>query len=185
MVCGLSVWGTDDGMTAEQSDIVVRRVYDDDVRDGAALRGQVFLVDGMWPRGMGKDELALDGWLRDLAPSKQLRQWFGHRADRWEGFRERYRQELERNPHALQPLLAAVRRGSVTLLFATKETEHNNAIALRDYLTGTLGAGGGGDRPRERGGGRTKAQLYAQARARGIRGRSTMSKQELRRQLAR
>ncbi len=131
-------------MAAKQDDIVVRRVYDDDVRDGSALRGQVFLVDGMWPRGVRKDELPIDGWLRDLAPSAQLRKWFGHRADRWEGFRERYRQELEDKPQALEPLLDAARRGPVTLLFATKDTEHNNAVALRDYLAGTLGQRGDG-----------------------------------------
>lgn len=163
-------------MAANHSDITVRRVYDDDVRDGSALRGQVFLVDGMWPRGVRKDELPLDGWLRDLAPSKNLRQWFGHRAERWEGFRERYRQELENNPTALQPLLDAIRRGPVTLLFATKETEHNNAVALREYLTGTLGT-------REHAGEPTKAQLYARAKARGIGGRSKMTKHELEQQL--
>lgn len=174
-------------MTAKQSDIVVRRVYDEDVRDGSALRGRVFLVDGMWPRGVRKDELALDGWLRDLAPSKNLRQWFAHRADRWEGFREHYRQELESKPQALQPLLEAVGRGPVTLLFATRETERNNAVALRDYLTGALGRGAGGQRhgrrEEQRAGGRSKAQLYAQAKSRGIPGRSRMSKQQLQQQV--
>lgn len=126
-------------MTARRTDIDVRRVYDSDVRDGSALRGSVFLVDGMWPRGVRKDELDLDGWLRDLAPSSQLRKWFGHRADRWEEFRERYHQELADKPQALDPLLDAARRGPVTLLFATKETEYNNAVALRDYLTEKLG----------------------------------------------
>lgn len=125
-------------MTARRTDIDVRRVYDSDVRDGSALRGSVFLVDGMWPRGVRKDELDLDGWLRDLAPSSQLRKWFGHRADRWEEFREHYHQELEDKPQALNPLLDAARRGPVTLLFATKETTHNNAVALRDYLTEKL-----------------------------------------------
>ncbi len=174
-------------MAAKQSDIVVRRVYDEDVRDGSALRGRVFLVDGMWPRGVRRDELALDGWLRDLAPSKQLRQWFAHRADRWESFREHYRQELDSEPHALQPLLEAVGSGPVTLLFATKETEHNNAVALRDYLTGALGRSAGGQRrgrgQGQRADGGTKAQLYAQAKRRGIPGRSRMSKQQLRQQL--
>lgn len=169
----------------KQHDVVVRRVYDDAVRDGSALHGQVFLVDGMWPRGVRKDELPLDGWLRDLAPSKQLRQWFAHRADRWEGFRERYRQELESNPDALRQLLDASRRGPVTLLFATKETEHNNAVALRDYLTGALEPGEDTGQRGDSEAGPTKAQLYAQAKARGLRGRSTLSKQELRQRLAR
>ncbi|WP_019808313.1 DUF488 domain-containing protein [Saccharomonospora halophila] len=126
-------------MAVTADDIAVRRVYDADVRDGSARRGRVFLVDGMWPRGVRKDELALDGWLRDLAPSSELRKWFGHRADRWAEFRERYRRELDDNPEGLATLRQALEHGPVTLLFATKETEHNNAVALRDYLTGALG----------------------------------------------
>lgn len=125
-------------MGKQEPDIAVRRVYDSDVRDGSALSGAVFLVDGMWPRGVKKDELALDGWLRDLAPSSELRKWFSHRADRWDGFRESYRAELDDKPQALQPLLDAARKGPVTLLFATKETEHNNAVALREYIQDTL-----------------------------------------------
>lgn len=121
-----------------RTDIDVRRVYDTDVRDGSALRGTVFLVDGMWPRGVKKDELAVDGWLRELAPSSDLRKWFGHRADRWQGFRERYRQELDDKSEELAPLLDAARTGPVTLLFATTETEHNNAVALREYVQDML-----------------------------------------------
>lgn len=129
-------------MAATKADITVRRVYDSDVRDGSALRGTVFLVDGMWPRGVPKDDLPIDGWLRDVAPSADLRKWFGHRADRWDGFRERYRRELDTKPDAVAPLLGAARQGPVTLLFATKETEHNNAVALREYLHDTLRANG-------------------------------------------
>lgn len=127
--------------TRKKADIDVRRVYDDAVRDGSGLRGSVFLVDGMWPRGMKKEELALDGWLRDLAPSSELRKWFSHRADRWDGFKKSYRRELDGKPEALAPLLDAARRGPVTLLFATRETEHNNAVALREYVQDTLGKG--------------------------------------------
>lgn len=125
-------------MTRKDADIDVRRVYDADVRDGSGLRGTTFLVDGMWPRGVKKDELPIDGWLRDLAPSSELRKWFGHRADRWDGFCTSYRQELDDKPEALAPLLDAARNGPVTLLFATKETEHNNAVALREYVRDTL-----------------------------------------------
>lgn len=125
-------------MARSRPDIDVRRVYDDDVRDGSALRGSVFLVDGMWPRGVKKDELGIDEWLRDLAPSSELRKWFGHRTDRWDGFRERYHRELDGKPESLAPLLDAARRGPVTLLFATKETEHNNAVALGEYVRDVL-----------------------------------------------
>lgn len=125
-------------MAGAQPDIDVRRVYDDDVRDGSALRGAVFLVDGMWPRGVKKDALGIDGWLRDLAPSADLRKWFAHRADRWEGFRAGYRRELDDKQESLAPLLDAARRGPVTLLFATKERELNNAVALREYVQDAL-----------------------------------------------
>lgn len=125
-------------MARVQPDIEVRRVYDDDVRDGSALRGSVFLVDGIWPRGVKKDELRIDGWLRDLAPSSGLRKWFGHRAERWDEFRTHYHGELDDEPESLATLLDAARRGSVTLLFATKERELNNAVALRDYVHATL-----------------------------------------------
>ncbi|MFD8532669.1 DUF488 domain-containing protein [Streptosporangium canum] len=114
-------------------DIVIRRVYDAEPGEGAA-----FLVDGMWPRGVRKEDLTLDGWVRDVAPSPELRRWFGHRPERFEEFRLRYRQELDRAPAALRPLLEAARRGSVTLLYAAKDTEHNNAVVLRDYLRDRL-----------------------------------------------
>lgn len=116
------------------ADIDIRRVYDSNVRDGSALRGATFLVDGMWPRGVRKDELELDGWLKGLAPSSNLRKWFGHRADRWETFRQRYREELDGAPEALAPLMEAARRGPVTLLYQARDTEHNNAVVLREYV---------------------------------------------------
>lgn len=117
-------------------DIAIRRVYDAEPTEGA-----VFLVDGMWPRGVRKEDLKLDGWVRDVAPSPDLRRWFGHRPERFEEFRLRYRQELDRAPDALRPLLEAARRGPVTLLYAAKDTEHNNAVALRDYLRDRLTTG--------------------------------------------
>lgn len=108
---------------------------------GARRRGAAFLVDRVWPRGVKKDELQLDGWVRDVAPSTALRKWFGHREDRWEEFRERYRAELDQEGDALTPLLEAARRGPVTLLFSAKDTEHNNAVVLREYLRERLGEG--------------------------------------------
>jgi len=96
--------------------------------------GAVFLIDRMWPRGVRKEDLPLTGWLRDLAPSAELRTWFGHDPARWERFRERYREELARAGDALDPLLEAARQGPVTLLYAAKDTEHNNALVLRDHL---------------------------------------------------
>ncbi|MEV7010910.1 DUF488 family protein [Streptosporangium sp. NPDC051022] len=116
-------------------DITVSRVYDTE-----PVKGAVFLVDGMWPRGVRKEDLKLDGWTRDVAPSSDLRRWFGHRPERFDEFRTRYLQELEANPEAVRPLLEAARRGPVTLLYAAKDTEHNNAVVLREYLRDRLAA---------------------------------------------
>jgi GMP synthase (glutamine-hydrolysing) len=101
----------------------------------AAPDGARFLVDRLWPRGVKKETLRLDGWLRDVAPSDALRRWFGHAPERWPEFRRRYFAELDRRADALQPILAAAARGPVTLLFAARDPERNNAVALRDYLT--------------------------------------------------
>jgi len=78
--------------------------------------------------------LRLDGWLKDVAPSAVLRRWFGHEPARWPEFRRRYFAELARHPETWQPLLAEAARGSLTLLFSARDTAHNNAAALRDYL---------------------------------------------------
>lgn len=102
--------------------------------DAGAPAGAVFLVDRVWPRGVRKDDLDMDGWLRDVAPSDDLRRWFGHRPERFEEFRDRYRRELDERPDALRPLLEAARRGRVTLLYGARDTEHNQAVVLRDYL---------------------------------------------------
>lgn len=128
-------------MDTAQIDIEVRRVYDEAVRDGSATRGrQVFLVDRVWPRGVRKAELGLDAWLRQVAPSGELRRWFGHDPARWEGFRDRYRAELAEEPEGMDVLVEAARQGPVTLLFAASDTERNNAVVVRSYLMERLGA---------------------------------------------
>jgi uncharacterized protein YeaO (DUF488 family) len=108
--------------------------------DGAGP-GRRFLVDRLWPRGVRKDALPLDGWLRDVAPSAELRRWFGHDVERWPEFRRRYLAELEEAPDAVRPLLEAAREGDVTLLYAARDAEHNNAVVLREHLLATLGGG--------------------------------------------
>ncbi|GAA4607805.1 DUF488 domain-containing protein [Actinoallomurus liliacearum] len=115
--------------------IEIRRVYDE-AEDG---EGAVFLVDRMWPRGVRKADLKIDGWLRDVAPSSDLRQWFGHRAERFAEFAERYRRELDERPEAERPLLEAAEKGPVTLLYSARDTEHNQAVVLRDHLRDRLG----------------------------------------------
>ncbi|MEV4219062.1 DUF488 family protein [Nonomuraea sp. NPDC049725] len=109
--------------------IEIQRVYDHEPAEGA-----VFLVDRMWPRGVRKDDLRLDGWARDAAPSTELRKWFGHRPERFAEFAERYREELAGRDDAVRPLLDAAAKGRVTLLYGAKDTEHNQAVVLRDYL---------------------------------------------------
>lgn len=115
--------------------IYLQRVYDD---AAGRARGPRFLVERLWPRGVRKSELHLDGWLREAAPSSDLRKWFGHDPARWEEFRRRYFAELEANPTAWEGLLAAARRGDVTLAFSSRDTVRNNALALRDYLESKL-----------------------------------------------
>ncbi|MFC3994506.1 DUF488 domain-containing protein [Nocardiopsis sediminis] len=97
-------------------------------------RGRVFLVDRLWPRGVRKEALSLDGWPKEAAPSNELRKWFGHDPAKWDEFRRRYVAELESRPEALDPLLEAVRQGPVTLLYGAKDPEHNQAVVLRDHL---------------------------------------------------
>ena len=96
--------------------------------------GRRFLVERLWPRGMKKQDLELDAWLKDVAPSTELRRWFGHRPERWNEFRRRYLQELDAHPEALQPILEASKKHTVTLLYSARDVEHNGAIVLRDYL---------------------------------------------------
>lgn len=110
--------------------IEVQRVYE----HGPAGRGRRFLVDRLWPRGVRKENLPLDGWLKDVAPSDRLRRWFGHDPRRWDEFVRRYGAELDEHPEAWKPLRDAARRGRVVLLFGAKDEEHNNAVALREYL---------------------------------------------------
>ena len=109
--------------------IDIVRVYDD-----GESRGRRFLVDRLWPRGVAKSDLHLDGWLKDAGPSDELRRWFGHDPQRWDEFRVRYTAELDARPEAWQPLLEAAREGDITLLYGAKDTEHNQAVVLRDHL---------------------------------------------------
>jgi uncharacterized protein YeaO (DUF488 family) len=88
----------------------------------------------VWPRGIAKDYLRIDAWLKDLAPSTGLRKWFGHDPAKWDEFRKRYARELEQHADALEELVAQARAGHVTLVFGAKDVEHNNAVALKEQL---------------------------------------------------
>ncbi len=100
--------------------------------------GPRFLVDRLWPRGLSKERLHLSAWLKDVAPSTALRHFYDHQPERWETFTRRYRAELSDNGDALAPLLEAARQGTVTLVYAAKDPEHNNAQVLKEYLEETL-----------------------------------------------
>ena len=96
--------------------------------------GTRFLVERLWPRGIRKADLPLDGWLKDVAPSTELRRWFAHDPRKWSEFRRRYGLELRRKASYLEPLVTAARRGPTTLVYSARDTEHNAAVVLRDYL---------------------------------------------------
>jgi uncharacterized protein YeaO (DUF488 family) len=96
--------------------------------------GTRFLVERLWPRGVKKTSLKFNGWLKDAAPSTELRKWFSHDPAKWDEFRRRYFAELEANPDAWRPILEAARRGTVTLIYSSHDTEHNNAVALAEFL---------------------------------------------------
>ena len=98
------------------------------------LDGYRVLVDRRWPRGIRKTDLVLDAWEKDLAPSDGLRRWFAHDPGKWSEFQKRYRAELQANPAAWKPILEAARHGTVTLIYSARDTEHNSALLLKDFL---------------------------------------------------
>lgn len=108
----------------------IKRVYDPPARDD----GQRVLVDRLWPRGLRKDEARIDLWLKDIAPSHELRRWFGHEPDKWREFKTRYFRELKQHQDAVDELKKLTKAGRLTLLYAAKDMENNNAAALKEYL---------------------------------------------------
>ncbi|MCP5066850.1 MAG: DUF488 domain-containing protein [bacterium] len=108
----------------------VKRVYD----APASSDDRRVLVDRVWPRGLSKEAAKLDAWIKDVAPSAELRKWFGHEPSRWVSFKHRYFHELDGQQEALEELLKACSGRTVTLLFAAKDSAHNNAVALQKYL---------------------------------------------------
>jgi uncharacterized protein YeaO (DUF488 family) len=110
--------------------IHLKRAYDAPAQsDGCRV-----LIDRIWPRGVTKDHLKLDLWMKDLAPSTDLRKWFGHDPEKWEEFKKRYARELEQRADALEQLVERAKTGRVTLVFGAKDTEHSNATALKEHL---------------------------------------------------
>lgn len=110
--------------------IKTKRVYEPVSRaDGTRL-----LVERLWPRGLSKLELRADAWIKEVDPSTELRKWFSHDPAKWRQFRTRYFRELDRRPESWQPILSAARDGTVTLVYSSHDTQHNNAVALQEYL---------------------------------------------------
>ncbi len=107
--------------------IRLRRVYEPSGGD----EGRLFLVERLWPRGIRKEALQVEAWVKDAAPSTALRRWYGHDPQKWPEFQRRYRHELAASPAAWQPLLEAARHGPVTLLYSARDTERNSALSQR------------------------------------------------------
>lgn len=110
--------------------IQIKRAYD----PPAKADGSRILVERLWPRGIKKEALKMDAWLKAVAPSTELRKWFNHDPANWPEFQRRYQEELGQHSEAWQPILDAAARGKVTLLFSSHEAEHNNVVALKSYL---------------------------------------------------
>ena len=108
----------------------LKRAY----QPGTRSDGTRILVERLWPRGLSNETLRVDAWLKDVGPSTELRQWFSHDPEKWPRFRARYFRELDSRPEAWRPIVTAARRGAVTLVYSSRDTEHNNAVALKDYL---------------------------------------------------
>ena len=122
-------------MSQHESKVALKRVYEQaETRDGTRV-----LVDRLWPRGLSKERAHVDVWLKEVAPSNELRRWFGHDPDKFADFQRRYEAELasESDKEALSKLRALLKHGPVTLVFAAHDTEHNNAVVLRDLLMRT------------------------------------------------
>ena len=110
--------------------IKLKRAYEPVSRNDGAR----FLVERLWPRGISKAKLWIDAWLKEVGPSTELRKWFNHDPAKWGKFRQRYFRELDSRPQAWQPIVSAARRGSVTLVYSSHDTQHNNAVALQEYV---------------------------------------------------
>lgn len=114
--------------------VQLKRVYDKrEPHDGVR-----FLVERLWPRGVRKTDVHMDGWQKEVGPSDHLRKWFSHDPAKWIDFQHKYFAELDQRPDAWQPILDAAERGTVTLLYSSHDTEHNNAVALKSFLEAKL-----------------------------------------------
>ncbi len=110
--------------------IQLKRAYD----RPSQTDGKRILVDSIWPRGLSREKAKIDLWLKDIAPSKELRKWFGHDPNKWQGFQSSYFQELKNKLEQVNALIELIKQGPVTLVYAAKDTKYNNAVALKIFL---------------------------------------------------
>ena len=110
--------------------IHIKRAYDPPSRSD----GKRILVDRLWPRGVKKEALALDGWMKEIAPSPELRTWFGHKPERFEEFRKRYRAELKKHPELVAELRGLAKAGTLTLVYGARDEVHNGAVVVKEVV---------------------------------------------------
>lgn len=112
--------------------IRIKRVYEQpDDEDGVRI-----LIDRLWPRGLTKEKASIDLWLKDIAPSTELRKWFGHDPGKWAEFQQRYLCEIRENDEQVRLLRQEIKKGTVTLVYGARDTEHNDAVVLQEFLSG-------------------------------------------------
>lgn len=109
----------------------IKRVYEKPTKQD----GKRILVDRLWPRGLTKEKADIDLWLKEIAPSTELRKWFGHDPAKWKEFRKQYQKELNNNKEQVSLLREQLKKGTVTLVYAAKDEEHNEALVLKEWLT--------------------------------------------------
>ena len=112
--------------------VKLKRAYEPPARED----GTRILIDRLWPRGLSKEDAALDLWMKEIAPTTELRKWFAHDPARWEEFRHRYADEVQRNAELLKQLWTLARQGPITLVYSARDEAHNDAVVLRDVLLG-------------------------------------------------
>ena len=110
--------------------IKIKRAYE----QPAEADGFRILVDRLWPRGLTKEKASLDLWLKEIAPSTELRKWFGHDPEKWSGFRGRYETELKHNDDPVKTIIDKAKKGPITLIYGARDQEHNEAVVLKQYL---------------------------------------------------
>lgn len=113
--------------------IKVKRIYESPKPQPGD--GKRVLVDRLWPRGLRKDEVVVDEWMKELAPSTSLRKWFAHDPAKWQEFKKRYGQELREKAEFLEKIRTEAKHGNVTILYSAKDSEHNNGVALKELLS--------------------------------------------------